>query len=49
MYTFIRTVMYRITNVYAARMSGVFMISLGKGSTEALPNAISYQAEADYH
>ena len=28
-YTFIRTVMYRITSVYAARMSGVFMISLG--------------------
>ena len=27
-YTFIRTVMYRITSVYAARMSGVFMISL---------------------
>jgi len=28
MYTFIRTVMYRITNVYAIRMAGVFMISL---------------------
>jgi len=28
-YTFARTVMYRISNVYAVRMSGVFMISLG--------------------
>ena len=29
MYTLIRTVMYRITNVYAVKMAGVFMISLG--------------------
>jgi hypothetical protein len=29
MYTLVRTVMYRITNVYAIRMAGVFMISLG--------------------
>src|SRR5215467_2061384 len=29
MYTLVRTVMYRITNVYAVRMAGVFMISLG--------------------
>src|SRR5215471_8539070 len=29
MYTLVRTVMSRITSVYAARMSGVFMISLG--------------------
>jgi hypothetical protein len=29
MYTLIRTVMYRITNVYAIKMAGVFMISLG--------------------
>jgi hypothetical protein len=28
-YTFSRAVMYRITNVYAIRMAGVFMISLG--------------------
>jgi hypothetical protein len=28
-YTFARTVMYRITNVYAIKMAGVFMISLG--------------------
>jgi hypothetical protein len=28
MYTLIRTVMYRITSVYAFRMAGVFMISL---------------------
>jgi hypothetical protein len=28
MYTLIRTVMYRITSVYAIRMAGVFMISL---------------------
>jgi hypothetical protein len=28
-YTFARTVMYRITNVYAVKMAGVFMISLG--------------------
>jgi len=28
MYTLIRTVMYRITNVYAIKMAGVFMISL---------------------
>jgi hypothetical protein len=28
-YTFARVVMYRISNVYAVRMSGVFMISLG--------------------
>jgi hypothetical protein len=27
-YTFIRTVMYRITSVYAVKMAGVFMISL---------------------
>jgi hypothetical protein len=27
-YTFARTVMYRITNVYAIKMAGVFMISL---------------------
>jgi hypothetical protein len=29
MYTLVRTVMYRITNVYAVKMAGVFMISLG--------------------
>jgi hypothetical protein len=28
-YTFARMVMYRITNVYAIKMAGVFMISLG--------------------
>jgi MFS family permease len=28
LYTFIRTVMYRISNIYAIRMAGVFMISL---------------------
>jgi hypothetical protein len=28
MYTLVRTVMYRITNVYAIKMAGVFMISL---------------------
>jgi hypothetical protein len=28
-YTFSRAVMYRISNVYAIRMAGVFMISLG--------------------
>jgi hypothetical protein len=28
-YTFARTVMYRSTNVYAIKMAGVFMISLG--------------------
>jgi hypothetical protein len=28
-YTYSRAVMYRITNVYAVRMAGVFMISLG--------------------
>jgi hypothetical protein len=28
-YTYSRAVMYRITNVYATRMAGVFMISLG--------------------
>ena len=28
-YTFARTVIYRITNVYAIKMAGVFMISLG--------------------
>jgi hypothetical protein len=28
-YTFARTVTYRITNVYAIKMAGVFMISLG--------------------
>jgi hypothetical protein len=28
-YTFSRAVMYRITNVYAIKMAGVFMISLG--------------------
>jgi hypothetical protein len=28
-YTFARTVMYRITNVYGIKMAGVFMISLG--------------------
>ena len=28
-YTLVRTVMYRITNVYAVKMAGVFMISLG--------------------
>ena len=28
-YTYSRAVMYRITNVYAIRMAGVFMISLG--------------------
>jgi hypothetical protein len=28
-YTFARAVMYRITNVYAIKMAGVFMISLG--------------------
>jgi hypothetical protein len=27
-YTFARTVMYRITNIYAIKMAGVFMISL---------------------
>jgi hypothetical protein len=29
MYILVRTVMYRITNVYAIKMAGVFMISLG--------------------
>ena len=29
MYTLMRIVMYRITNVYAIKMAGVFMISLG--------------------
>lgn len=29
MYTLVRTVMYRITNVYAIKVAGVFMISLG--------------------
>lgn len=29
LYTFARTVTYRITNVYAIKMAGVFMISLG--------------------
>ncbi len=28
-YTLVRTVMYRITSIYAVRMAGVFMISLG--------------------
>jgi hypothetical protein len=28
-YTLVRTVMYRITNIYAIKMAGVFMISLG--------------------
>jgi hypothetical protein len=28
-YTFSRTVIYRITNIYAIKMAGVFMISLG--------------------
>jgi hypothetical protein len=28
-YTFSRAVMYRLTNIYAIRMAGVFMISLG--------------------
>ena len=29
LYTLSRTVMYRITNIYAVRMAGVFMMSLG--------------------
>ncbi|HUK40718.1 MAG TPA: hypothetical protein VLX11_06740, partial [Candidatus Acidoferrales bacterium] len=29
LYTLIRIVMYRVTNIYAIKMAGVFMISLG--------------------
>jgi hypothetical protein len=29
LYTFARSVMWRVTNIYAIRMAGVFMISLG--------------------
>jgi hypothetical protein len=43
-YTFSRAVMYRITNVYAIRMAGVFMISLGTISvrTRIMPRALAF-------
>jgi hypothetical protein len=43
-YTFARTVIYRITNVYAIKMAGVFMISLGTiwVRTQVMPRWLAY-------
>jgi hypothetical protein len=44
MYTFSRALMWRITNVYALRMAGVFMISLGTISvrTRIIPRWLAF-------
>ena len=43
-YTFARTVIYLITNVYAIKMAGVFMISLGTiwVRTQVMPRWLAY-------
>jgi hypothetical protein len=43
-YTFGRAVMYRISNIYAIRMAGVFMISLGTISvrTRIMPRGLAF-------
>jgi hypothetical protein len=43
-YTFARTVIYRITNVYAIKMAGVFMISLGTiwVRTQVMPRWLAF-------
>jgi len=43
-YTFARTVIYRITNVYAIKMAGVFMISLGTiwARTRVMPRWLAF-------
>ncbi len=44
LYTFGRTVMYQITNVYAIRMAGVFMLSLGTVwvRTHTMPRLLAF-------
>jgi len=44
MYTLIRAVMYRITNVYAIKMAGVFMISLATiwVRTRLMPRSLAF-------
>jgi hypothetical protein len=44
LYTFSRAVMWRISNVYAIRMAGVFMISLGTISvrTHIIPRGLAF-------
>ena len=43
-YTYSRAVMYRISNVYAIRMAGVFMISLGTIwiRTQVMPRLLAF-------
>ena len=44
MYTLIRAVMYRVTNVYAIKMAGVFMISLATiwVRTRLMPRSLAF-------